>query len=291
MLAKRILTAVVGLPVVIGLIHAGGAVFLAGVVFLALAALRELNKMAAAKSLSVYFFTGALPAVFLCAAVSFPAGRPLAYFIVALAVLFILIEGVLRHKEDNCLQKTLFTLFAFCYIGIFSSHLILLRNLWPDSAVDTFFGRMRAGEAIFWLTLAGVWASDTFAYFFGTAFGRNKLCPAISPNKSWEGVLGGFLGCVAAVWFLGGRIFGFEDFNILAPGLFGFAGGKINLTLLGVSVGVFAPLGDLAESWLKRFFGVKDSGSIFPGHGGALDRIDSLLSAAAVAYAYLSLFC
>jgi phosphatidate cytidylyltransferase len=284
------MTAIVGLPVAIGLVRAGGAVFLAAVVFLALAALWELNKMAAAKKLGVYFFTGALPVIFLCLAVSFPAGRSLAYFVVALAVLSILIEGILRHKEDNGLQKSLFTLFAFCYVGIFFSQLILLRSLWPDRALDTFFGRMGAGEAIFWLTLAGVWASDTFAYFLGTAFGRNKLCPKISPNKSWEGALGGFLGCVAAVWLLGGRIFGFEDFRVLAPGLLGLAGGKINLPLLGALVGLFAPLGDLAESWLKRFFGVKDSGALFPGHGGALDRLDSLLFAAPVAYLYLSLF-
>jgi phosphatidate cytidylyltransferase len=283
------LTAIVGLPAVIALVHAGGGVFLAAVIFLAAASLWELNKMAARKNIGIYFLTGAAPVFILCAAACFPGRRPLAGFIAALAVLSVLSEGVCRHKEDNSLQKSLFTLFAFCYIGIFSSQFILLRNLWPETALDTFFGRMPAGEAAFWLTAAGVWASDTCAYFVGTAFGRAKLCPAISPNKSWEGACGGFLGCVAAVCFLGGRVLGLEGFTVPAPGFLEFAGGKINLPLIGVLIGVFAPLGDLVESWLKRFFGVKDSGALFPGHGGALDRIDSLLFAAPVVCAYLSL--
>jgi phosphatidate cytidylyltransferase len=287
-LAKRLLTAGVGIPAVAALVHAGGPVFLAAVIFLAAAALLELNKMAARKNLGIYFFAGALPVFFLCLAAYFWGGRQLDS-LVALAVLAILGEGVLRHKEDGCFYKSCFTLLAFCYIGIFFSRLILLRNLWPNDALDTFFGRMPAGEAVFWVTLAGVWASDTFAYFVGTAFGRVKLCPAISPGKSWEGALGGFLGCVAAVWILGGHVFGLEGFAPLGPGLLGATGKGINLPLLGALIGIFAPLGDLAESWLKRFFGVKDSGALFPGHGGALDRLDSLLFAAPAVFAYLSL--
>jgi phosphatidate cytidylyltransferase len=265
---------------------------LAAVLGLAAIALLELHKMAVRQNAGVYFITGALPVIALCLAAYFPARWPTANFIASVTTLSVLIEGILRHKNANCLPKTLFTLFAFCYIGVLFSQLILLRNLWPDAALATVFGRLAAGEAIFWLTIIGVWASDTFAYFVGTAFGRHKLCPVLSPNKSWEGAAGGFIGCVAAVWLLGCQILGLGDFNMptaVFPASLGSVKATVNLPLLGALIGIAAPLGDLAESQLKRFCSVKDSGGFFPGPGGVLDRLDSLLFAEPAVYAYLTL--
>ncbi len=113
------------------------------------------------------------------------------------------------------------------------------------------------------LVLAIVWAADIGAYFVGRRYGRLRLAPRVSPGKSWEGVMGGLVAS-AAVAAVGGTLLG------LAPGLLAVAGAGI----AGLSV-----VGDLSESLFKRHAGIKDSGQIFPGHGGAMDRLDSLTAA------------
>jgi len=131
--------------------------------------------------------------------------------------------------------------------------------------------RLRFGVP--WVILAFVvtWANDTFAYFAGHAFGRHKLYERISPKKTWEGFAGGAVGSVAGAlvtrWLLLGRE--------LSPGA---------AVVIGLGAAVLGPLGDLAESMVKRAAGVKDSSRIIPGHGGLLDRIDALLFVAPWVY-------
>jgi phosphatidate cytidylyltransferase len=129
------------------------------------------------------------------------------------------------------------------------------------------------GEPAFLLLviILAIWAEDVVAYFVGSWLGRHKVAPRISPGKTWEGTVAGFL-AAAAVVLLWNLPFGVHPVTYLIAGLVGPAG--------------FA--GDLLESWIKRRAGVKDSGTLFPGHGGMLDRIDSLLMAAPfVAFAVL----
>lgn len=135
----------------------------------------------------------------------------------------------------------------------------------------------RAGQAE-WLTvtLCMAFFSDTVAYFFGRAFGKHKLYPAVSPGKTWEGSFGGVLGsCLATVGV--GSLWLLPDLPIS------------HAIGLGVAASVCGQTGDLVESMLKRTFGVKDSGSLLPGHGGMLDRIDALVFVAPVAYYYIEL--
>ena len=115
-----------------------------------------------------------------------------------------------------------------------------------------------------------IWSSDGFAYFAGRMFGKHKMAPKISPKKTWEGFAGGVI-CTLILGF-------FIEQNM--PELRG------NWIIIGLLVSVFAPLGDLVESQLKRTFGVKDSGNIIPGHGGVLDRLDSFILCAPVVYLY-----
>ena len=157
---------------------------------------------------------------------------------------------------------------AVLYIGILFFHFGLLRQL-PFKPVVIGSFVLEGGECFFWLIMLGTWASDTFAYFVGCAIGKRKLCPNVSPNKSVEGAAAGFIGCLAVMVYLGVKVL---DMAILQA------------VALGLCVAVFAPLGDLVESILKRSFGVKDSGKIFPGHGGVLDRCDSLLFAIPLGY-------
>ena len=138
------------------------------------------------------------------------------------------------------------------YLPLLLGHLILLRQL-PE------------GREWIFLTLMVIMGCDSFAYFIGSKFGKRKLYPAVSPNKSVEGGLGGLFGSVLAV--------------LIARATFLPAIDIVDGILIGLLLGVVGQLGDLFESLLKRACKVKDSGSIIPGHGGVLDRLDSLLFA------------
>ena len=274
MLSKRLFTAAIGIPLVVYLLHTGGLFFSLAIIFLAIAALFELNNMAKKNNAGIYVFSAMIPSVLMSVA-AFYYNQPIfIFYIFTAAILLILLEGVFRHNDEKWLDKNLYSIFAVCYIGLFFSIFILLRHITVEPGLTTYFGDMNQGEVFLWLALLGTWSSDTFAYFIGSAFGKNKLCPKISPNKSWEGAIAGFLGCIAVVWYMGTNVFFVKS---------------INLIIFGVLIGLFAPLGDLAESQIKRFSDVKDSGSFFPGHGGVLDRLDSLLFVIPAVYIFVNL--
>lgn len=152
--------------------------------------------------------------------------------------------------------------FGYLYVGLCSAHLVLLMAL-PQ------------GRAWLLLLTAITAASDTAAFYTGSKFGKHKLCPVISPGKTWEGFLGGLAGSLGAALVV--RHFFLPEQGLVWTGL---------IVLL---LGCLGAAGDLSESVIKRAFGVKDSGSLLPGHGGLLDRIDSLLLTAPVLY-YLLYF-
>lgn len=160
---------------------------------------------------------------------------------------------------QQVVQQLALLLFGFIYIPLLLGHLALLRSL-P-------FGR----EWIY-LVLLIVMASDTGAYFSGITLGRHKLYPAISPNKSIEGSIGGLLGGLAAAFIASYTFLPLLD--------------TVDCLALGLGLGAMSQLGDLFESMVKRACGVKDSGTIIPGHGGILDRLDSLLFAFPLAFYY-----
>ena len=135
---------------------------------------------------------------------------------------------------------------GFAYIALPSFALVSLSWVWEN--------------LVFWVFVV-TWATDIFAYFAGRAIGGPKLAPAISPNKTWAGLLGGMAGAAACGWLLA-TWFQMEPFFLWA----------------GAAMGLIAQLGDLFESWVKRRAGVKDSGTLLPGHGGVLDRLDGLLA-------------
>jgi phosphatidate cytidylyltransferase len=130
-----------------------------------------------------------------------------------------------------------------------------------------------------WVLLAVLptWAADVIAYLAGSLIGRRKLAPRISPGKTWEGTIAGFLAAAAAAWFVAAEIF--------SPSL-----SAETIIFVALASGPAALLGDLLESALKRAAGVKDSGTLFPGHGGVLDRIDSLLLVSPVVAVALSAY-
>ena len=135
-------------------------------------------------------------------------------------------------------------------------------------------GTLSAGAVYLWIAFLGTWASDTFAYLVGSKIGRTKLAPLISPGKTREGAVGGLIGTIVTVAVFG-SLFQLPLHHLLA---------------LGLLVGIVAPLGDLVQSVIKRYVGVKDSGNFFPGHGGVLDRFDSILFAVPAVYYYIQIF-
>lgn len=146
-----------------------------------------------------------------------------------------------------------FLLGAFCLLSVWAA-LILLHQT-EQGAMATV------------ALLVMVWAADCFAYFIGKAFGKTKLAPTLSPNKTVEGVIGGVLGVCLVAGLFGLFVLDFSLKNLLV------------WMIAGLSTAVFGVVGDLYESRLKRLAGVKDSGHLLPGHGGILDRIDGLIAA------------
>lgn len=271
---KRILTAIVGIPVAVFLVTHGGMMFAAAIFILALAAWREYARMAAAKEVHTYWLTSFLPSMLLVVAAGM--GHP-EYFmpLLTFGVLGILIEGLFRHcncGETNWPLHVSNSLMALLYVGLLFAHIPLIREYSPE-AVRYFGMQFTRGELALWMVLLGTWASDTFAYFFGMAFGKHKFC-SVSPKKSMEGAVAGFIFAFAVT---GGIAY------------HGLHMGVVPALLLGLTVAFFAPVGDLIESILKRSFEIKDSGNFFPGHGGVLDRFDSLLFAVPAVYYVMKL--
>jgi len=174
------------------------------------------------------------------------------------AVVLSLLWLLLRPQKEGAFIGWAWTIAGILYVGWLLSHLVALRGLdehgiWVFLALFTTFG------------------SDTAAYFAGRALGRHHLAPQVSPGKTWEGTIAGFLGAIIVSLL----------FTMLLPISYAQA------IVLGLLVSLFGQLGDLIESLLKRNMGVKDSSRLLPGHGGALDRIDSVVFAGVVVYYYV----
>lgn len=149
--------------------------------------------------------------------------------------------------------------------------MVMLRELPASQGADPLLG----AQMVFYATLV-TWATDSGAYLAGVSLGRHPLLPRVSPSKTWEGAVGGLVGATLVGWLCA------RGFAVFMTPLAG--------ATLGLVVGLAAQLGDLVESLLKRDAGTKDSAELIPGHGGILDRFDSLLFTVPVTYYYFRLF-
>jgi phosphatidate cytidylyltransferase len=195
---------------------------------------------------------------------------------VALVIVASLVAEVANTDRRDSLPNWAFTLAVSLYVSTLLSMYITMRRLdTPLTGGWLAPLRIEAGAAWIYTTLAATWLQDTGAFFVGRRFGRNKMAPYLSPKKSWEGAAGGFVFAVLTA--------------MLCVPLLGLPIALWEAALIGAAAGVFGPLGDLAESLFKRQIGVKDAGSLIPGHGGLLDRIDSMLFTAPVVYVLILL--
>jgi len=180
--------------------------------------------------------------------------------LVTAAVILPLVLMIFLPKQEGLFRLWAWTLTGVLYLGWLISYLVALR--------------IEAGRDWLFLALFATFGSDTAAYFVGKAIGRHKMAPSISPGKTWEGAVAGLVGAVIVCYL----------FTLNTP--FRLPLSILEAVILGVVVSIFGQLGDLAESVLKRGSGVKDSGVIMPGHGGILDRLDSILFAGIAVYLF-----
>jgi phosphatidate cytidylyltransferase len=309
-LTLRILTAVVAIPLIVLVCIAGGIYFFTFIALISAVALSEYYSLARAKGarpltgagilsgllINLSFYHAKLQLSLARAAEGtgmafpFPSQAQLLVIILILVVAGLSLIELFRN-EGSALLNLSATLFGLFYISLFFGTLIGIRelfvpldfpmarfftgasNLADPSTIDHVY---RWGGYTVVSIFATIWICDSAAFHVGSAIGRHKLFPRVSPNKSWEGALAGFFSAVAssvAAKFL--------LLEYLTPGA---------AVVIGVLVGVFGQTGDLIESLLKRDAGVKDSSHLIPGHGGAFDRFDSLLLVAPLVYLYLDFF-
>ncbi|HTP10724.1 MAG TPA: phosphatidate cytidylyltransferase [Anaerolineae bacterium] len=258
----RLISALILLPIGIAVILIGGGLFDLAMAFIFTLAVYEfVQLMKAGKFAPNLIFAVAFVWVLLLDAVlpRLAISRP------ALALLLIAaLTWQMRHREGSPTANWALTVAGGVYLGVAGAHFILIRQL-------------NNGEWWLLLALAGTWLADSGAYLIGRKFGVHKMTPALSPKKSWEGLAGGVVFGVICDALL--AVVLSLALNISIPWWAGAV-----LGLIGALIGV---LGDLSISMIKREVGAKDTGHIIPGHGGVLDRLDSLLFTMIVSYYFI----
>ncbi len=261
MLKKRVITALVGLPLLIPVIWFGEPWFTILVAIWGLLAAFEFYRMVAASKVSPLTYFGLIWTLLFILSPHFDYA-PLTPLLLTSAVILSLIWLLLRRQKEGAFTGWAWTIGGILYIGWLLSHFVVLRGL--DDGRNWVF-----------LALFTTFASDTAAFFIGRALGRHKLAPHISPGKTWEGAIGGILGAILVSLFF------------VLPMPLKLPLSYLQAILLGSLVSIFGQLGDLIESLFKRNMGVKDSGRLIPGHGGVLDRMDSIVFVGVVVYYYV----
>jgi len=257
---KRILSAVVFLPFFFVIVYYGSP--RAFFIFLSIAVLIgliEFYSMIENSGRECYKFLG-VPLGWLLVLTIYIEKNHFTILFFTFTILLILIYRLFQ-KEDftKAIEGISHTLFGVFYVGLLMSYLLLLRNL-------------QEGYKYIFLLFLITWMGDTVAYYTGMSIGNKKLYPKISGNKTIEGSLGGLIGSIGGAFIA--KLWFFSNLRLL------------DCLVLGILLGVFGQLGDLCESLLKRSSAIKDSGKIIPGHGGILDRVDSILFSAPLLYYY-----
>ncbi len=267
-LLTRVLIALVGIPLILFITLKGKFFFLGFVILISILATFEYYQLIMRKNLSPVVIVG-LISIFLIDLI-FYFGK--IQLLIPLIILTVLLSGLIelfrkpKFPEWSASSNFAVTLFPVFYIGLSFGTLIGLRELKWSNYFD--------GGILIISVLAIIWICDTAAYFIGKSFGKRKLYERVSPNKTVEGFVGGFI--FALISSFVARYLVLDYFT------------WVDAIVVGVIVGIFGQLGDLVESLIKRDVGVKDSSNIIPGHGGVFDRFDSLIYVAPLVYLYIA---
>ena len=289
----RIISGIIGIIIAAFVIQFGGVPFALFAILLSLIGWHEYSRAFFQAGISITYIFGAVTILFmLCCAWLGNIEELLA--VITLGMLAIFLLTVFLNGRISPVDAGV-SIAGVLYIGLPFSHLIWLRFLAsednPIDAIKSTVNFFQAGNfseinfsdvlanmnfdvgcMFIWILFLCTWASDTFAYFVGSAIGSHKLAPSISPNKTIEGFLGSVVGTSLTAVVVGHFICGLP---------------LIEMAVAGFILSIVATLGDLVESVIKRFTGIKDSGMLIPGHGGVLDRFDSILYTAPIFYYFI----
>jgi len=263
---NRTLINVIGIPAILYLLWRGGLGFALFIFLVMIIGLDEFyrmntNERQSPVKLTGYIFTGLMAAYyFWLPAITLLQG-------LSLLACFIIITLFIEMGRDklNPTRNMGITVLGIMYVPVLLGSVIALRNL--DTVYSTYFTV---------IMVVAIWICDSVAYIFGMKWGQKKIFPRVSPNKSWVGSIAGLVSTF--IVFYGLRVQGIlPDLTLL------------DVAVFGLITGFFGQVGDFAESLLKRDVGVKDSGKLLLGHGGVLDRFDSITFASPLTYAYITL--
>ena len=279
----RIAVSVILIPLILLLILKGDLTLFLAVEAIIGIGMFEFYRMVESKGIKIYRKMGIIagimiPLTYYIAQHSiYYRNEKFSYMIFTIVVIIFITRQVISGKISEALTSIAYTFFGVIYVSFLLSHIIFMKDiqnavyLAPRELTSLFNGR-------YWIltTFFMVWASDSAAYFVGMAIGKNKLAPKISPKKSIEGAVAGLLAPIGVMFIVRYFIF-FQDSNISV----------IHIILIGLIGGIFGQIGDLGESLFKRELEIKDSGKILLGHGGILDRFDSMIFVLPLVYYYL----
>ncbi len=284
-LKQRVLTAIIALPVALGLLILGGVWFSLLILFLVLVGESEFYRIVEMKGLEPMRITGYILATLLVFVAHFSNEYYLNLFL-TMAILFIFIMQLYRRDVKTAISSISATIVSIVYVAWLISHAILLRNIGTElvgkygvvlqKIADLIMNPDYMGLSYLILVLAVTFLADTAAYFVGKSYGKHKLAPVVSPKKTWEGAIAGVVSSVIVA--------------VIVKYIMRIQMDTVYIALLGFLLGVFGILGDLSESLLKRDVDIKDSGNIFPGHGGVLDRLDSLMFNVPITYYFVKTY-
>lgn len=262
MLKTRVISAIIGLPLILSVLFFGGKLLILLFFLLSIIGLYEYFNAFKNIGFKLSTWVGYLGTIAYYCLIILNKNSVVSFSLILFIIIILLFFDTI--KRNSTIIEAALTILGMVYIPCMFSNIIFLQN-----GIN--------GKALVWLPFLTAWLSDTFAYFTGVTFGKNKLYPKISPNKTIEGSLGGIVGSTTSSLIAG------IIFNNL-----GFSMPIIHYGIIGVLSGVMGQIGDLFASSIKRFCKVKDYGNIIPGHGGILDRFDSILFTAPTVYFYFA---
>lgn len=267
-LLPRVAAIGVGVPCLYLITLLGGVFFLLLVNLMILLGLSEFFRLMTAKGYQPSRVLGYAAAIAVSLHV-YRGGTALTLLLTTI-MLLVMVREIFRPRVNEALPNIAVTVLGVMYVGWLGSHFVMLRELPASAGLDD----PQLGASLVFFAALVIWACDILAYVVGILVGGPRLLPRISPAKTWSGAIGGLVGGAAAGWFCAQSFL-----TIITP----TAG-----ALLGLASAVLGQLGDLVESMFKRDAGVKDTARLIPGHGGVLDRMDSLLFSMPFLYYWFS---